>query len=83
MDLGFTSQMEQSLDHIADGELNWKSYLQGIYSGPEGLLATVQSQQDKINPEEARSIKLEGLDKYEFHVGRMGPMLRLSGEMIL
>jgi DNA topoisomerase I len=76
VDLGFTSQMEQSLDHIAEGDLNWEKYLTGIYHGPLGLKATVESQGDKINPEEARSIKLEGLEQYEFHVGRYGAYVK-------
>ncbi len=76
VDLGFTSQMEQSLDNIADGELNWEKYLTSVYHGPEGLKATVDSQGDKINPEEARSIKLEGLEQYEFNVGRYGAYVK-------
>ena len=76
VDLGFTSQMEQSLDNIADGDLNWESYLKSVYHGPNGLRANVEEQQDKINPEEARSIKLEGLDQYEFHVGRYGAYVK-------
>ncbi len=76
VDLGFTSQMEQSLDNIADGELNWEKYLTSVYHGPEGLKAIVDSQGDKINPEEARSIKLEGLEQYEFNVGRYGAYVK-------
>ena len=76
VDLGFTSQMEQSLDHIADGDLNWENYLKSIYHGPQGLRANVEAQQDKINPDEARTVKLEGLDKYEFHVGRYGAYVK-------
>lgn len=76
VDLGFTSQMEQSLDHIAEGDLNWEKYLTGVYHGPKGLRAVVDSQSDKIDPDEARSIKLEGLDKYEFHVGRYGAYVK-------
>lgn len=76
VDLGFTSEMEQSLDHIADGDLNWETYLKSVYHGPGGLRATVESQQDKINPEEARSVKLEGLGQYEFHVGRYGAYVK-------
>lgn len=76
VDLGFTSEMEQSLDNIADGELNWETYLKSVYHGPGGLRATVESQQDKINPEEARSVKLEGLGQYEFHVGRYGAYVK-------
>jgi DNA topoisomerase-1 len=76
VDLGFTSQMEQSLDNIADGDLNWEKYLTSIYHGPLGLKATVESQGEKIVPEEARSIKLEGLEQYEFHVGRYGAYVK-------
>ncbi len=76
VDLGFTSEMEQSLDHIADGDLNWEKYLTSVYHGPKGLKAVVESQGDKINPEEARSIKLEGLEQYEFHVGRYGAYVK-------
>lgn len=76
VDLGFTSEMEQSLDHIADGELNWEKYLTTIYHGPLGLKATVEKQGENIIPEEARSIKLEGLEQYEFNVGRYGAYVK-------
>lgn len=76
VDLGFTSEMEKSLDNIADGDLDWEKYLASIYNGPKGLKSTVETQEDKIDPEEARSIKLEGLDKYEFHVGRYGAYVK-------
>lgn len=72
VDLGFTSEMEQSLDNIADGELDWESYLASVYKGPKGLRARVDSQEEKINPDDARTMTLEGMDKYKFHVGRYG-----------
>ncbi|UYL09837.1 type I DNA topoisomerase [Bdellovibrio sp. SKB1291214] len=75
VDLGFTSEMEQSLDNIADGELDWESYLASVYKGPKGLRAMVDSQEEKINPDEARTMSLEGMDKYKFHVGRYGAYL--------
>ncbi|MBC7753673.1 MAG: type I DNA topoisomerase [Moraxellaceae bacterium] len=76
VDLGFTSAMENSLDEIADGELNWEKYLTSIYHGAKGLKALVETESDKIIPEEARSIKLVGLDQYEFHVGRYGAYVK-------
>ncbi|QDK46471.1 type I DNA topoisomerase [Bdellovibrio sp. ZAP7] len=75
VDLGFTSEMEQSLDNIADGELDWESYLASVYKGPKGLRAMVDNQEEKINPDEARTMSLEGMDKYKFHVGRYGAYL--------
>lgn len=72
VDLGFTSEMEQSLDNIAEGDLDWEKYLSSIYSGPKGLRAKVDAQEEKINPDEARTISIEGMDQYKFHVGRYG-----------
>lgn len=72
VDLGFTSEMEQSLDNIADGDLDWEKYLASVYKGPKGLRALVDTQEEKINPDEARTMTLEGMDRYKFHVGRYG-----------
>lgn len=72
VDLGFTSEMEGSLDKIAEGDLDQEKYLKSIYLGPMGLKSQVESQEKKIDPDEARTIKLEGLEKYSFHVGRYG-----------
>lgn len=76
VDLGFTSAMENSLDEIADGDLNWEKYLNQVYHGDQGLKHLVETQGEKIVPETARSIKLVGLDKYEFHVGRYGAYVK-------
>lgn len=75
VDLGFTSGMEQSLDHIADGDLDWEKYLKQIYFGKTGLKNQVEEKEEKIDPDEARTLKLMGLDKYTFHVGRYGAYL--------
>lgn len=72
VDLGFTSEMENSLDTIAEGDLDQQKYLKAIYFGPDGLKAQVEGQEKKINPDEARTIQLEGLENYAFHVGRYG-----------
>ncbi|UOF02857.1 type I DNA topoisomerase [Bdellovibrio reynosensis] len=72
VDLGFTSEMEQSLDNIAEGDLDWEKYLSSVYKGPKGLKALVDSQEEKINPDDARTMTLEGMDRYKFHVGRYG-----------
>lgn len=75
VDLGFTSEMEKSLDGIADGDLELEKYLKSIYFGPKGLKEQVEEQADKIDPEDARTIKLEGMERYAFHVGRYGAYL--------
>jgi len=52
VDLGFTSEMEKSLDVIADGEMEWEKYLKTIYLGPKGLRSQVEDQSEKIDPQE-------------------------------
>lgn len=72
VDLGFTSEMERSLDTIAEGDLDETKYLASIYSGKGGLKAQVEAQEKKIDPDEARGVKLEGLEKFKFRVGKYG-----------
>jgi len=75
VDLGFTSEMERKLDEIAGGDLNRLNYLKEIYFGDrarKGLKAQVESQEEKIDPNEARSIRMQGLEELDFRVGRYG-----------
>lgn len=72
VDLGFTSDMEKSLDDIATGELDSHSYLKSIYFGGNGLQEQVKRQEKKIDPETSREIHLEGLEGLSFRVGRYG-----------
>lgn len=75
VDLGFTSGMEASLDNIAGGDLDREQYLKEVYFGKKGLKHQVEDQSEKIDPTEARTIKLEGMDRFTFHVGRYGAYL--------
>ncbi len=72
VDLGFTSSMEKSLDDIAQGDLDWQKYLKTIYFGDDGLKRQVEAQEKKIEPDEARSIRLAGIEQLDFRVGRYG-----------
>ena len=84
VDLKFTSGMEDSLDNIADGELEWKKYLQQIYFGKDGLKNTVEIQKDKIDANKAREIILEGLENFSVRVGRYGAYIctQMKGEEV-
>jgi DNA topoisomerase I len=64
--------MENSLDSIADGDLDSIEYLNKIYFGKTGLKALVGEQDKAIVPEEAREIRLLGLDNFVFKVGKFG-----------
>ena len=72
VDVGFTSEMEKSLDDIADGDLDWASYLKSVYFGDKGLKHQVETQEKKIDPAQARSIQMPGLEQLQFRVGRFG-----------
>ena len=72
VDTGFTSQMEKSLDDIAQGDQEWASYLESIYFGDAGLRDQVEKQEELIDGKASRSIELEGLVGLNFKVGRYG-----------
>lgn len=76
VDLRFTSGMEDSLDEIAQGDLDSIEYLKTIYFGKDsksaGLKTLVEKQEKEIDPSEARSIELDGLKGLSFRVGRYG-----------
>ena len=72
VDTAFTSDMENSLDQVADGDLDSKKYLDKIYFGKTGLKSQVEAQDKKIDPAEARSIEFLPLKGYSIRVGRFG-----------
>ena len=62
VDPSFTSKMEQTLDDIATGEVQWLPYLRNFYSGEDGLEKQVKEQESKIDPKEARTIHFGDLE---------------------
>src|SRR5690606_37784952 len=72
VNLGFTAQMEQSLDNIAAGELQSLPYLKQFYLGKGGLQSQVQEREANIDPGETRTVSLPQLEKLEVRVGRYG-----------
>ena len=78
VDTGFTARMEESLDHIARGDIDWREYLRGFYKGEDGFEARLTEQQDNIDPRAASTVKLTGL-KPRIRIGRYGPYLEADG----
>ena len=72
VDLNFTSEMEESLDVIAGGDLNWRDYLSSIYFGKKGLKTQIEVESLKIQPEKARVIPFKSMKNFDFRVGRYG-----------
>ncbi|MDZ7694779.1 MAG: topoisomerase C-terminal repeat-containing protein [Balneolaceae bacterium] len=78
VDSDFTSEMEDKLDKIAQGDGDPKEYLTRYYKGDEGLKAKVDSREDKIDPQEARQLHLplKDLENIDVLVGRYGPYIK-------
>lgn len=80
VDYGFTSDMEEKLDGIALGDVEFLDYMKKFYLGKGGLRERVESQDKKIKPEESRTIHLEGENgKLDIKVGRYGPYVISHG----
>lgn len=77
VDVSFTARMEQTLDDISTGEVEWLPYLRAFYSGDDGLEHQVQERESQIDPAEARTITLADLDA-KVRVGRYGPYIEVD-----
>ncbi len=83
----FTSEMENTLDEIAVGNVDRIEYLKRFYVGEEGLKRKVEKREKEIKPEESRTIKLPHISVVDgIKVGKYGPYIiyhdKESGEDI-
>jgi DNA topoisomerase-1 len=74
VDTSFTSKMEQSLDEIATGEVQWLPYLKKFYQGEQGLENQVKLRETAIEASQAKKIMLDGLDA-NIKIGKFGPYI--------
>ncbi|MCH2201134.1 MAG: type I DNA topoisomerase [Fuerstiella sp.] len=80
VDLGFTAGMEQTLDDIAAGNADRLPYLRQFYSGSDGIDEQVRRKESDIDPRQACTLKLDGIDA-DVRVGRYGPYFeKVDGE---
>ncbi|HIK39390.1 type I DNA topoisomerase [Thermoleptolyngbya sp. M55_K2018_002] len=79
VDTSFTARMERTLDDISTGEADWLPYLQQFYLGETGLDGQVKQRESQIDPAEARSVDLEGLDA-KVRIGRYGAYIETETE---
>ena len=80
VDPGFTSSMEKGLDAIADGEIDWREFLDDFYRGGNGFEDRLEKRESEIDPREASTLgdfdDLQG----ELRIGRFGPFLEAEGD---
>jgi DNA topoisomerase I len=77
VDTGFTARMEQTLDEISVGDAEWLPYLRKFYLGQTGLETQVKQQESQIDPNEARTVELEGVDG-KIRIGRYGAYIEVE-----
>jgi len=84
VDLKFTAGMEQTLDDISEGTAEWLPYLKTFYLGKNGLQQQVAHREKKIDPAEARTVELTGLNGTAIKLGRFGPYVEVhrDGEVL-
>lgn len=80
VDSKFTSELEDKLDGVASGTVDPIKYLDDYYKGEKGLKASVERQDEIINPQEAKllDLPLEGLEGIQVAVGRFGPYAKMT-----
>lgn len=81
VDVRFTSQMEESLDAIAEGKLEPEPYLSKFFLGKGGLRERIDEQEERIDPREAKLVHLgRDIPGLEIHVGKFGPYLEYKAD---
>ncbi|MDA1028052.1 MAG: type I DNA topoisomerase [Bacteroidetes bacterium] len=78
VDTGFTAEMEQVLDDIADGKKKALPYLKSFFTGKDGLEAKVADGLDRIDAREVSGISFEKWNPYIVRVGKFGPYVELG-----
>ncbi len=74
---GFTAEMEEHLDEIAEGKRKWQGYLEDYYSGKKGIKPLVESVSGKIDGSAARVLTLPvEFPGVQVCVGRYGPYIK-------
>jgi len=78
VDPSFTSKMEQTLDDISTGSIDWLPYLREFYSSENGLEKQVKAKEETIDPDRAKTVELEGLDNVKVKIGKFGPYIQVG-----
>ena len=75
VDVGFTAEMEEDLDRIAEGKVDWRKYLERFFLGETGLEAQVERAAENVDPRVASTVKLGDVN---VRIGRFGPFIEAA-----
>ncbi|ACY48590.1 type I DNA topoisomerase [Rhodothermus marinus] len=84
VDLGFTAQMEEALDEIAQGRQKTVPYLRQFYQGEEGLERMIDEALRRVDPREVSTIRFPQWEPYVVRVGKYGPYVEgpVDGQIV-
>jgi DNA topoisomerase-1 len=71
--------MENDLDRIAEGEVQWQEFLDEFYRGPDGFETRLEDREQAIDPRTASTISEFDDIRPTVRIGRYGPFLELNG----
>ena len=76
----FTAGMEETLDGVAAGSIQWLPYLETFWTGEGGLQELITKGKEGIDPRQACT--LEGFDDLacKVRIGRFGPYLEITAK---
>jgi DNA topoisomerase-1 len=78
VDPGFTSEMEKRLDEIAEGDVDWRSFLDEFYRGDNGFEGRLETRASEIDPRTASTLRDFDDLEAELRIGRFGPFLETT-----
>jgi DNA topoisomerase-1 len=73
VDVNFTADMEEVLDHIAEGKEDATPYLKRFYLGDDGIETRVEKGLEGIDPRAISEISFPKWGEYVVRVGKYGP----------
>jgi DNA topoisomerase-1 len=79
VDTQFTARMEQTLDDIAEGNVDWLPYLKNFYCGENGLEKQVERKTQSIDPRTLHALSLEPI-RAHVRIGKYGAYLEQLAE---
>jgi len=74
----FTATMEEQLDGVANGSIQWLPYLKSFWTGEGGLLEMVTRGKDTIDPRAACTLNEFDDLACQVRIGRYGPYLEVE-----
>ena len=78
LDYGFTARVEESFDHIANGDQKWKEMMTDFYSKFHPRIEDVEENADRANGERILGVDPKSGKNVHARIGRFGPMIQIG-----